>query len=106
MLAACASGLAVIETPSEWWAWIGLLLFGVWLPGAAPFKLSTTLLATTTEEFAGLLRRFYGGRIEGVHDDTIRERPTRLRRFLSASAEWVVALLIAIPIIAVILWLS
>jgi hypothetical protein len=47
------------------------------------FNISTTLLATTTEELAGLLRRFYDGPIDGVEGpiDTTPERRSRARRF-------------------------
>jgi hypothetical protein len=76
--------------------------------GHPSFNISTTLLATTTEELAGLLRRFYDGPIDGVEGpiDTTPERRSRARRFLAWATDWAVAIAIAIGIVVLIVWLS
>ena len=76
--------------------------------GWPPVSVSTSLLGATTEELGGLVRRFYDGPITGFDEelDPTPERRSRLRRFGRWAFDWAVGIAIAIPILALIIWLS
>jgi hypothetical protein len=87
---------------------VGTALLGLMPPGWPPVSISTSMLGTTTEELAGLVRRFYRGPVEGLDEepDATAERPSRLRRLGRWAFDWAVGIAIAIPILALIVWLS
>ena len=96
---------------------VGLMLSRAVAPGRPEFNVSTNLLATTTEELAGLVARFYKGPIHGIEEiegpidrideiATTAERPSRTRRFATWVREWAIALAIGIPLVALIVWLT
>ena len=87
---------------------VGTALLQLMPPDWPPVNVSTTLLGTTTEELGGLVRRFYDGPMEGFEEalDPTPERPSRLRRFGRWAFDWAVGIAIAIPIVALYVWLS
>jgi hypothetical protein len=70
-----------------------------------------SMLGTTPEEMAGILRRYWAGTIEGYdgelpdRHDPIR-RPSRAKRLRGWATEWAIGIAIAIPILALIIWLG
>lgn len=70
-----------------------------------------SMLGTTPEEMAGILRRFWNGPIDGYdgelpdRDEPIR-RPSRSKRLRGWAIEWAIGIALAIPILALIIWLG